>query len=198
MFMDLCSLSNVSVMILVEDQYGYYIHGESVHSHADCNMKEFNMNLEREKENIVVSRGLIVGNTGGRTIPCQSFQMYLTSQFREELKQRYLLPSLIKSQKESQNKPEGIIDGQQTVNQNATTAETAKKSNNPKVTEEPSKQYPRFYDLINGRLPFLMRFDVPTDTMVQTYTAVNSYLKQFITAVLFLCIIFSFFLIVFL
>ena len=28
--------------------FGYYIHGRSVHGHADTNMEEMNMNLKRE------------------------------------------------------------------------------------------------------------------------------------------------------
>lgn len=165
-------------MILVEDQYGYYIHGESIHSHADCNMKEFNLNLEREKENIVVNRGLITGNGKQgqkQAVPSQSFQMYLTSQFRDELKQRYLLPTMLKNQKELQKQ------------QNKSTAEQKQKQE-PKNTKQndvssSNREYPRFYDVVNGRLPFLMRYDVPSETMIETYSAVNAYLKQFITGV---------------
>ncbi|ERE81309.1 meckelin [Cricetulus griseus] len=47
-FVDLCSMSNVSVFLLSHRCFGYYIHGRSVHGHADTNMEEMNMNLKRE------------------------------------------------------------------------------------------------------------------------------------------------------
>lgn len=75
-FVDLCSVSNVSsghcmkpffsvfmawiniffvfvsvqisVFILSYRCFGYYIHGRSVHGHADTNMEEMNNNLRRE------------------------------------------------------------------------------------------------------------------------------------------------------
>ncbi len=50
-FMDLCSLSNISVLCLTRPQFGYYIHGRSVHGHADTNMREMNEMLQRERVN---------------------------------------------------------------------------------------------------------------------------------------------------
>ncbi|KAG8133783.1 hypothetical protein E2320_011559 [Naja naja] len=47
-FVDLCCMSNVSVFLLSERCFGYYIHGRSVHGHSDTNMEEMNMNLKRE------------------------------------------------------------------------------------------------------------------------------------------------------
>lgn len=76
-FVDLCSISNVSlknvtykflrpginhlraerfaniyfqisVLLLSHRCFGYYIHGRSVHGHADTNMEEMNNNLKRE------------------------------------------------------------------------------------------------------------------------------------------------------
>lgn len=48
-FMDLCSISNISVLALTRAQFGYYIHGRSVHGYSDANMKEMNMMLQRER-----------------------------------------------------------------------------------------------------------------------------------------------------
>ena len=39
MYIDLCSLSNISIMILSDRVYGHYIHGRSVHGHADTDME---------------------------------------------------------------------------------------------------------------------------------------------------------------
>ncbi|XP_039733059.1 meckelin isoform X1 [Pteropus medius] len=76
-FVDLCCMSNISVFLLSHKCFGYYIHGRSVHGHADTNMEEMNMNLKREAENLCSQRGL-VPNTEGQT-----FQIAVSSQMRQ-------------------------------------------------------------------------------------------------------------------
>ncbi|XP_036193599.1 meckelin isoform X3 [Myotis myotis] len=76
-FVDLCSMSNISVFLLSHKCFGYYIHGRSVHGHADTNMEEMNLNLKREAENLCSQRGL-VPNTEGQT-----FQIAISSQMRQ-------------------------------------------------------------------------------------------------------------------
>ncbi|XP_069847161.1 meckelin isoform X1 [Dipodomys merriami] len=76
-FVDLCSMSNISVFLLSHRCFGYYIHGRSVHGHADTNMEEMNVNLKREAENLCSQRGL-VPNTDGQT-----FQIAVSSQMRQ-------------------------------------------------------------------------------------------------------------------
>uniref|UniRef100_A0A8C0A9J3 Transmembrane protein 67 n=1 Tax=Bos mutus grunniens TaxID=30521 RepID=A0A8C0A9J3_BOSMU len=76
-FVDLCCMSNISVFLLSHRCFGYYIHGRSVHGHADTNMEEMNMNLKREAENLCSQRGL-VPNTDGQT-----FQIAISSQMRQ-------------------------------------------------------------------------------------------------------------------
>ncbi|KAM4688916.1 meckelin [Discoglossus pictus] len=75
-FVDLCSMSNISVFILSHRCYGYYVHGRSVHGHADTNMEEMNTNLKREAENMCSQRGL-QPNTD-----IQTFQMSISSRTR--------------------------------------------------------------------------------------------------------------------
>ena len=54
-FVDLCSMSNISVFAMAHAQFGYYIHGQSVHGHADTGMKEmFNM-MKREEVRFTIS-----------------------------------------------------------------------------------------------------------------------------------------------
>ena len=48
-FVDLCSISNVSVFILETEFYGYYIHGRSVHGRADTGLREMHENFVREE-----------------------------------------------------------------------------------------------------------------------------------------------------
>ncbi|NWU61460.1 MKS3 protein, partial [Pterocles burchelli] len=75
-FVDLCCMSNISVFLLSYSCFGYYIHGRSVHGHADTNMEEMNMNLKREAENLCSQRGLLP-NTDGQT-----FQISISRRMR--------------------------------------------------------------------------------------------------------------------
>uniref|UniRef100_UPI003AAA338D meckelin isoform X1 n=1 Tax=Centroberyx gerrardi TaxID=166262 RepID=UPI003AAA338D len=75
-FVDLCSISNVSVLLLSHRCFGYYIHGRSVHGHADTNMEEMNSNLKREAESLCGQRGLLP-NTD-----TQTFQISITNRLR--------------------------------------------------------------------------------------------------------------------
>ncbi|XP_048364150.1 meckelin [Sphaerodactylus townsendi] len=77
-FVDLCCMSNISVFLLSNRCFGYYIHGRSVHGHADTNMEEMNMNLKREAENLCSQRGLLP-NTDGQT-----FQISISSRMRQQ------------------------------------------------------------------------------------------------------------------
>ncbi|XP_075776499.1 meckelin isoform X2 [Pelodiscus sinensis] len=77
-FVDLCSMSNISVFLLSHRCFGYYIHGRSVHGHADTNMEEMNMNLKREAENLCSQRGLLP-NTDGQT-----FQISISGKMRQQ------------------------------------------------------------------------------------------------------------------
>ena len=47
-FVDLCSMANISVFIMENSQFGYYIHGRSPHGIADTGMKEMFLQLKRE------------------------------------------------------------------------------------------------------------------------------------------------------
>lgn len=48
-FVDFCSVSNISVFIMTRKLFGFYIHGRSVHGHADTNLREMNHNLHKEQ-----------------------------------------------------------------------------------------------------------------------------------------------------
>lgn len=60
-FVDLCSVSNISVLVLTDELYGYYIHGLSPHGTTDVNMRDMLMNLERESQQMSGTRGLEAG-----------------------------------------------------------------------------------------------------------------------------------------
>ncbi|SCU64834.1 Meckelin (Transmembrane protein 67), putative [Trypanosoma equiperdum] len=78
-FVDLCSVSNISVLILPEEQWGYYIHGESIHAHSDVSMEEFQQNLCLEAQGDLPVRGL-----GGQS-ECQTFEVFMGVHTRQYL-----------------------------------------------------------------------------------------------------------------
>ena len=49
-FVDLCSVSNISVFIWVHKRYGFYIYGRSPNRRAEVNMKEINNLLQRKED----------------------------------------------------------------------------------------------------------------------------------------------------
>ena len=51
-FIDFCSLSNVSVFLMSHTQFGYYIHGRSVHGRSDTNLHELYEQFQREEDNL--------------------------------------------------------------------------------------------------------------------------------------------------
>ena len=82
-FVDLCSVSNISIMILLEPQWGYYIHGESIHGFADTSMEEFQEQLKQEATGNMPKRGL--GGIGD----CQTFEVYIGGVLRHYLYVNY-------------------------------------------------------------------------------------------------------------
>lgn len=78
-FVDVCSVSNISVFAWVNKKYGYYIHGRSPHGYADVNMQEMHDLLTREENDLCSKRGLIP-NTDQQT-----FQMSLPISLYEHI-----------------------------------------------------------------------------------------------------------------
>ncbi|KAL3995461.1 Meckelin (Transmembrane protein 67) family protein [Acanthocheilonema viteae] len=75
---DLCSISNISILVLTHPLHGYYIHGRSVHDQADTDMIKMNQYLHRERENLCAARGLEAGST------LQTYIINLPKAFREQ------------------------------------------------------------------------------------------------------------------
>ncbi|XP_071959676.1 meckelin-like [Antedon mediterranea] len=84
-FVDLCSMANVSIFVLANRKYGYYIHGRSVHGFADTDMKNMRDQLKREEDNLCGQRGLLPNSEE------QTFEMQLPDKMREQY-DRILLP----------------------------------------------------------------------------------------------------------
>ena len=75
-FVDFCSISNISIFLLTHDNYGYYIHGRSVHGRADTNLRELYENFKREEDSLCDKRGLEPDSD------CQTFEVLLPTKFR--------------------------------------------------------------------------------------------------------------------
>jgi len=82
-FLDLCSTSNISILNMVSTNHGFYLHGRSIHSHADEDMLHLNQNLELEASGLVGSRGLLP-NTNE-----QVFEVFFAAPLRNAIKQLY-------------------------------------------------------------------------------------------------------------
>jgi len=76
-FLDLCSVSNISVFILDEQLHGYYIHGQAPFGKADANLDELLRFLEEERKGKVRSRGF-----PGSEEDSQSYEMYISYTMR--------------------------------------------------------------------------------------------------------------------
>jgi meckelin len=85
-FVDLLSVSNCSLLVLAERFWGFYLHGRSVHAHADVDLAEMRENLNREAESKVSRRGLITTDETS----LQTYEVFLTSGVREEFDARYM------------------------------------------------------------------------------------------------------------
>ncbi|XP_029360463.1 meckelin [Echeneis naucrates] len=96
-FVDLCSISNISVLLLSHRCFGYYIHGRSVHGHADTNMEEMSNNLKRESESLCGQRGLLPNTE------VQTFQVSLTNRLRAQYDR-------IREPLSRNNRPSRLID----------------------------------------------------------------------------------------
>jgi meckelin len=78
-FADLCSVSNISILVLLEPMWGFYIHGESLHAFADASIEEFQSNLAREASGQLPQRGL------GGVQQCQTFEVFIGAYLRQFL-----------------------------------------------------------------------------------------------------------------
>lgn len=87
-FVDLLSLLNVSVLILDEPYAGYYVHGRSVHAHADTNMRDLHQQLADEANGLTGHRGLSPASEA------QTFRVFLTARMRDLYDQRFLSSAL--------------------------------------------------------------------------------------------------------
>ena len=89
-FLDLCSVANVSVLILQDSLRGYYIHGQSPLGVADTTLHQLIQFLEEEGRGKIKGRGL----TDDKGDNLQTYEIYLSYAMRKIYDGLYFLPTL--------------------------------------------------------------------------------------------------------
>lgn len=77
-FLDLCSVSNISIFIFPDYLRGYYIHGKTPGGKADANLDELLKFLERESKGITKERGI----SNGQGPELQTFELFMSYAMR--------------------------------------------------------------------------------------------------------------------
>jgi len=88
-FIDLLSLSNISLLIFDSNYHYFYIHGKSTHPSADVNHETMLEILENEEKTITKQRGLSGTNK-------DAFSVYVTKEWRAHWEKEYT--ALVKRQ----------------------------------------------------------------------------------------------------
>ena len=89
-FLDLCSVANVSVLILQESLSGYYVHGQSPLGKADVTLQELIRFLEEEGRGKIKGRGI----TDDKNDNLQTYEIYLSYTMRQIYDGLYFFPTL--------------------------------------------------------------------------------------------------------
>jgi len=168
-FIDTCSLANISVFLLSESNFGYYIHGESVHPFADANMKEFNEYLQNERSNTVLTRGFL---PDPQIPPIQSFSIYVSQDFRKVYNEKLADPIAHELLKSKNNYPNQTTLLPNQANQAM--------NNTPMHTEI---TIDRFFKLLDLGLGSIKRVALHPLTLFDCYHNLNEYLKQAVSEI---------------
>jgi meckelin len=83
-FVDLCTVCNISVFIMMENHKGYYLHCKSPYQRAECSMEELLKSLDREGRGLLTARSL-----DGAPGDCQTFDFYASPVFRRQISKMY-------------------------------------------------------------------------------------------------------------
>lgn len=84
-FLDVLTLSNISIFILFDNYAGYYLHGRSLMPTADTNLSEISNCLRMEAGNSMSKRGLIpdANQADSRVPDNQEFEIFLPRELRK-------------------------------------------------------------------------------------------------------------------
>ena len=78
-FIDLCSVSNISVLVLDEYLHGYYIHGVSPNGYSELGIDELSESLHKEAAGKSRPRGILPEDKSG----LQSFEVFIPTAIRK-------------------------------------------------------------------------------------------------------------------
>lgn len=91
-FVDLCTVSNISVLIMTTPTYGYYLHGKAPWLSSDLPLPWLKKRLDEEYRGKHGSRSIGVQNDNnvGRITerePPQTFEIYMTNKFKDQIQE---------------------------------------------------------------------------------------------------------------
>ena len=89
-FLDLCSVANISVLILSDSLRGYYLHGQSPLGMADTTLYQLAQFLEEESKGKIKGRGL----TDNKNDNLQTYEIYLSFSMRNIYDHFYFGPTI--------------------------------------------------------------------------------------------------------
>lgn len=83
-FVDLCSISNISIFILDETLHGYYIHGKIPGGTAEINAEELEKALDDESKGNSRARGFESDNMHSARGTLQTYEIFIPWEMRME------------------------------------------------------------------------------------------------------------------
>ena len=84
-FVDLCSVTNISVIIFNEDLNGYYIHGKNPSGASDVSSEKLRLNLLGEAQGNATIRGIC------QALPdAQTFEIFMPKDMINQYKKHFL------------------------------------------------------------------------------------------------------------
>lgn len=84
-FIDLCTVSKISVFIMDDPYHGYYLHCDAPYEFADGDMRQLIQQLHDEAGNVRAGRGLI----GSPDSDCQTFELFVPEVWRRKYNEHF-------------------------------------------------------------------------------------------------------------
>jgi len=76
-FIDMCTIAKISLLVLIEPYYGFYLHCRSPHQYADGSMAELVEMMHQEEAGLTVDRSL-----EGAPANVQAFELFVSAEWR--------------------------------------------------------------------------------------------------------------------
>jgi Meckelin (Transmembrane protein 67) len=82
-FVDICSLANISILVMDEPMHGWYVHGRAPSGKGDWSASELVQKLHEEESDLLLRRGLVPNDP--RTCDLQTFEVLFPPKFPNDL-----------------------------------------------------------------------------------------------------------------